>query len=137
MATNVAGGQARNLVWQSLHYLRKNVLYNTAGIATGVPMAAELPAGANIMFTQVKIKTAFNAGTTNVLTVGTNGSSYDNIVSAGDVDESVAEATMVATGADVTFAANVRPYIKYTQSGTAASAGEAEITIVYAPNNDQ
>jgi hypothetical protein len=46
------------------------VAYNATGIASGVSMGFQ-PAGAQILRTGVKIKTAFNAATSNVLTVGT------------------------------------------------------------------
>ncbi len=136
MTTNTAGSEARELSFQAVHYLKKRVNYNDTGISSGIKMPNALPAGAEILFTAVKIKTAFNAGTTNVLTVGQNSSSYNDIVAAGDVDESVTGNTQVGTGADLDITADTSVFIKYTQTGTAATAGVAEIIIAYAADND-
>jgi hypothetical protein len=137
MATNTAGVDARQLPWHAMHYMRKTVNYNDTGISSGVGFKHYLPAGASIMYTMVKIKTAFNAASTNVLTVGTNSTSYNNMVAAGDVDESATEASMVLAGADLTISSDTRVFVKYTQTGDAATTGSAEIVICYVPNNDE
>lgn len=131
-------GPARQTQNQQVHYLRKTVNYNDANIATGIRFANALPAGAFMLPTYVEIETVFNAATTNVLTVGTNSSSYNDIVAAGDVDEGVTGITEVATavGKGLT-SADVDVYVKYAQSGTAATTGKATIVIPYIPNNDQ
>lgn len=121
---------------QQVHYLRKTVNFNDAGIASGVYMGT-LPAGAQIVDTVVNVVTAFNAVSTNVLTVGTNSTSYDNIVGSGGVDESSATGQRVTTGLSLEFASDADVYVKYTQSGTAANAGQAVIVVAYAANNDQ
>ena len=121
---------------QQVHYLRKTVNFNDAGIASGVYMGT-LPAGAQIVDTVVNVVTAFNAVSTNVLTVGTNSTSYDNIVGSGGVDESSATGQRVTTGLSLEFASDADVYVKYTQSGTAADAGQAVIVVAYAANNDQ
>lgn len=136
MATNTAGGQARELPFQAVHYLRRTVNYNDGAISTGVKVG-RLPAGASVLFTNVKIKTAFNAVTTNVLTVGQNSSSYNDMVNASDIDETATGSSMVVRGADLTLATEVDVYAKYTQTGTAATAGVAEIIVAYCANNDQ
>lgn len=137
MATNTAQSpQVREHPLPLIHFMRKTVNYNTAGIADGVDFANYLPSGASILFTNVKIKTAFNAGTTNVLTVG-YGSGFNNMVAAGDVNEAATGSNMVLRGADLTLSADQLPKIKYTQTGTAASAGQAEVIIAYVPNTDQ
>ena len=137
MPSNTAAVQARELPWQAMHYMRKTVNFNDTGIATGLPFAQYLPAGAQIHYCMVNVVTAFNAGTTNVLTVGTNSSSFNNIVAAGDVDESVAEGQMVMAGADLEFASAAQPYVKFTESGTAATTGQAIVTIVFTVDNDE
>ena len=69
MATGTPGSTARKNALQLVHYLRFTVNFNDTGIATGVGKQW-LPAGAMIIGTDVNISTAFNAGTTNALTVG-------------------------------------------------------------------
>lgn len=138
MATNTQGHPARQLSTQQVNYLRKTVNFNDPGIATGVPIRNWLPKGAQILRTVVTIQTAFNAATTNVLTVGTNASSYNDIVASGDVDETTLGATTVLTGAKLNaLSADKQAYIMYTQTGTAATTGKASIVIEYAPDNDE
>lgn len=138
MPTNTQGRPARELSSHQVNYLRKTVNYNDPGIATGIPVRSWLPEGAQILRTVVTIQTVFNAQTTNVLTVGTNASSYNNIVASGDVDETVLGATTVLTGAKLNaLSADKQVYVMYTQTGTAATTGKASIVIEYAPDNDE
>lgn len=130
-------GSARRYHTQQTHYLRKNVTYNEVASGTAVLMGT-LPKGALVLATSVAVKTAFNAGTTNVLIVGTAGDD-DALVAAGGVDETAVALTRVAPA---TLAGLVAPtadtdiYTKYTQSGTAATAGEAEVVVEFVPDND-
>lgn len=136
MATNTKGNFTREGARQHTNYLRKRVNFNDTGISTGIPFDEYLPAGARIIRTQVFIKTTFNATTTNVLTVGQNSSSYNDIVAAADVDESVAGAYSTDRGANLDLdSADALPYVKYTQTGTAATQGVADVVIEYVPNN--
>lgn len=138
MPTNTQGRPARELVTQQTHYLRKTVSFDTPNIASGVPISSWLPRGAQILRTVVVIQTVFNATTTNVLTVGQNASSYNDIVAAADVDETVLGATTVLTGAKLnSLAAPAQVFVKYTQTGTAATTGKALVAIEYLPNNDE
>ena len=122
----------------TLHDMQLVVNYNDSGIATGKPFNKYLPQNAEVLFTKVRITAAFNAGTTNVLTVGTNSSSYNDLVAAGDCDESTTGADIVWTGAELdTSSAPLLPYAKYTQTGASASAGRAIITIAYFPPVDR
>lgn len=118
---------------QVANTLKKRFQFNTAGIAAGVPFDNALPQGAVIIAVLVEIITAFNAVTTNVLTVGTNSSTYNNIVAAADVNEGAIGTTRVerAIGGAINRSADLVPYVTYTQTGTAATAGDAEVTIVY------
>lgn len=122
-------GPARQLHTQQTHYLRKRVNYNDSNIGTGVIMGT-LPAGAMILSIAVRVNTAFNAGTTNALNVGT---------AAGGTQIGTDAATAGArfpTVPNISFANDQDIYVQYAQTGTAASAGQADIIIAYAPNND-
>ena len=92
MATNSAGSVARQLFGETIHYLRFSTTYSDTGISTGVSKQT-LPAGAIIIGTDVLVSTTYNAQTTNVLTVGVNGTTANNIVASGDVDETTAALT--------------------------------------------
>ena len=138
MTTGTPGTTARQLPYQVVHTLRIKVNYNDAGIAAGVGKQW-LPKGAIITSTSVQVGTAFNAGTTNVLTVGTNAGNYDNIVAAADADETALAITnaIKPTGTALgPLAADARVFVKYTQTGTAATAGSATVLIHYVPDTD-
>jgi hypothetical protein len=138
MTTGTPGTTARQLPYQVVHTLRIKVNYNDAGIAAGVGKQW-LPKGAIITSTSVHVGTAFNAGTTNVLTVGTNAGNYDNIVAAADADETALAITnaIKPTGTALgPLAADARVFVKYTQTGTAATAGSATVLIHYVPDTD-
>jgi len=137
MPTGTLATTARQTQEQQVHYLRFRVRYNDPGIATGAGKQF-LPAGAILIGTDVHVAQAFNAGTTNVLTVGTNAASYDNILAAADVNEGAAALTQnIKTGTALgPLAADARVFVMYTQTGTPASAGDAYVVVKYIPDND-
>lgn len=117
-----------------VHYLRKEVNYNDLGITTGV-VIGRLPANAQVTQALARVRTTFNAGTTNVLTVGTNAANYDNILGTADIAEG-------SVGNNIAPLANLQEvlsetdvFVKYTQTGTAATQGKAVIHIAYTVNN--
>lgn len=130
-------GIARILHTQQTHYFRKRVNFNDTGVSTGV-LVGTLPAGAMVVGAITRVNTAFNAGTTNVLTAGTNSTAYDNIIGAGDVTEGTVGgyAAAILTAGATAYAADTDIYAKYTQTGTAATTGQADIAIFFIPNND-
>lgn len=122
-------GIARQLHTQQVHFIRKRVNWNDSNIGTGVVFGT-LPAGAMIVDQDTRITTAFNAGTTNALNVGTT---------AGGTQLFTDAATAGArqpTIANLSFAVDTDLFVQYAQSGTAASAGMADIVIGYVPNTD-
>lgn len=133
MPTGVQGVVPRQDPRQVINTLKKTVNYNDAGIAVGLPFEAWLPQGAFITQVLCEVVVVFNAATTNVLTVGTNGPAYDNIINAADVNEAAVAVTNVvrALGRGLTAAGNVRPYARYQQTGAAATTGQAIINIEY------
>lgn len=135
MATNTAqvSPPARQDPRQVTNTLKKTVNFGDAGISTGLAFDASIPANAFILRVYVEIVTVFNAVTTNVLTVGTNSTTYNNLVAAGDVDEATAGVYDVVRGLGrgIPASADVAPYAKYTQSGTAATTGQAVIVITF------
>jgi hypothetical protein len=84
-----------------------------------------------VVLQSVRVRTAFNAGTTNALNVGT---------AAGGTQFFTDAATAGArqpTIANLTFATDQDVFYQYAQTGGAATAGVADIIIGYVPNNDQ
>lgn len=103
-----------------------------------LPFPNYLPEDAQLIAAIVKITAAYNAGTTNVLTIGQNATSYNDIAAAGDINEAVTGADIVWTGAQLDLsAAPVLPYVKYAQTGTAATAGRSIVTLLYVPKIDR
>lgn len=129
-------GIARNDGSQNVHFIGKDVAYNTVGIGTADTVkVGRIPAGSMICDARVRITTAFNAATTNVLTVGQNATANTDIVAAGELNEGATGMTVVLTGASLTFANDTDIYVRYTQTGTAATTGAASIVITYIPPN--
>lgn len=98
--------------------------YNDTGIGSGVT-AFTLPYNAEIIAWELIIRTAFNAGTTNTLDVGTTGA-LTQYLSAGAVLGSTGQAFpagFVPAQMFSVLAANTPITVKYNQTGTAASAG--------------
>jgi hypothetical protein len=122
-------GPARQLHTQQIHYLRKRVNYNDSSISSGVVMGT-LPAGAMIVSQNVRVSQAFNAGTTNALNVGTAAAGTQLFTDAATAG------ARSPTIANLSFASDQDIYVTYAQTGTAASAGQADVVIGYVPNND-
>lgn len=120
-----------------VHYLRGSISFDSTGASTGV-LIGTLPAGAHVLQTSVNVKTAFDAGSTNVLVVGTNSSSYNDLMGTATVTEGTPGYYASAPVAAITKpTADLPVYAKYTQTGTAATAGAAEIVVTYVPDNAQ
>jgi len=100
--------------------------------ATAVTIAT-IPAGAQIQNVNIDVTTAFNAGTTNTVTVGKTGSAAAFVASTSvgaTGRASVATTGVYSAWAD-TGTSDISATITYSQTGTAATAGAARVTIVY------
>lgn len=94
---------------------------------------ATLPANSQIIDVNIDVTTAFNAGSTNTIAVGKTGSAAafvaaTNVSAAGRA--SVATTGVYSAWAD-TGNAEVTATATFAQTGTAAAAGAARVTIVY------
>lgn len=132
MPTNTQGTKARDLGVQAVHYLRKTVAYTDNNVAVDVGI---IPAGSTIIkpMSGVAVVTAFNAVTTNTLNVGTSADDnlYGTLLAVGATDfVPLDEAVSYRVEADTTITATV------VLTGGSESAGEAEVVICYAVDND-
>jgi len=100
-----------------------SVAFDTEDIDKGVELC-ELPAGIIVTRAVAVVKTAFDAGTTNVLTVGSN-DDVNDLLGSDDVTEGTAAAYVVNKFVQYATAKKIKA--KYTQTGTAATAGAADI----------
>jgi hypothetical protein len=137
MATGTLATTARQAHVQQVGYCRFVVNYNDPGISVGVGKQY-LPAGAIIIGTDVLVTASFNANSTNVLTVGVNGTTANNIVGSADVNEaSVQIFQNISASATLPLTADTQVYAKFAQTGaTAATSGKAYVIIKYIPDND-
>ena len=114
-------------------YISKAFDYNTAGIGTADTIqVGTLPLGCLHLETIVRVKTAFNAATTNVIKVGT-AADGDAFIEAGDVIEGTTGTYFSDRSAGAVYTADTPVYVTYTETGTAASAGSAEVVVTYIP----
>ena len=92
-----------------------------------------IPANAQIIDINIDVTTAFDAGTTNTIEVGNSGNAdaYVTATAVGSAGRaSVATTGVYADWADV-GSAEVAVTATYAQTGTAAAAGAARVTVVY------
>lgn len=146
MATNTypAFPPARKDPRQVTNVLKRTLNYNDADAALA-SFANSLPQGAFITNVMVEIVTAFNAGTTNPITVGTNSTSYNNLMASTDITSGTAGvythvasgSPAVITGRGRAFAASgdTAVFATYIPTGTAATQGQAVIVIEYEGGN--
>jgi hypothetical protein len=110
--------------------LYSEVAFNTPNVATGF-LIGVIPAFSARKNLTISVESTFNAATTNVFTVGTSTTATEWVgnafVSSGAVvDTYTSDAGYGLTTSDLSV------YAKYTQSGTAASAGKAHVWVEYA-----
>lgn len=122
-------GNARQYHQQMIHFIRRRVNWNDARIAAGVVFGT-MPAGGRITGQHVFVQTAFNAGTTNALNVGTTAGGTQLFTDAATAGY------RAPTIANLAFAADTDLFVQYAQTGTVATAGLADIIIAFAPNID-
>lgn len=138
MATNVPGNTARDNVEQQVSTIRKTLAFSDAGAAaSGLPIGM-VPAGALIKVSSVDVSAAFNAGTLNDITVGTNATAYDNILTSAQI---AAGTQGVKRGLPPTVRVDqitqpTQVYLKTNLTGTTATAGQLTIVIEYVTNRD-
>lgn len=99
------------------------IAFDTEGADEGVELC-KLPAHIIVTKVVVDVIDAFDAGTTNVLTVGVNSIAND-LIGSGDVTEGTKGEYIVNKFELYDTAKTVKA--KYTQAGTAATGGAADI----------
>lgn len=140
MATGTLNTTARRNALQVVHTARFKMNFNDAGIATGVATGIWIPQGAIILPSLVEITTAFNAATTNVLSIGFEASTYTNLVTTAQAVAGTAgyKPALSPTGlAIVPLAADQQIYYLYTQTGAVATAGAGYAVISWCLDNDR
>ena len=134
----------RQFDYQMVHYYRLTLNYNDPGVGTG-QLFGGLPNNAYILSIDAYVTTAFNAGTTNPITIGVTKTPANEIVASG-ITNTAATVSHLTTAAGLGLAVTGNPsnqtsngvplYALYAPTGTAATAGQVTIVIAYVPNND-
>lgn len=134
---------ARQFTSQQVSYYRITVNFNDPRISTAQKFGRLLR---NTFITGVAchVMTAFNAATTNVFTIGTTLAAATEIIDVATANGSIDETSVTyqpitvvgRLGVSVTSAADVDLYVKYTQTGAAATAGKVTCKIDFIPDND-
>ena len=125
MATNIAVTNIAGM----LSAITTTIAYtDTAAVSIGT-----LPANCQIVDINIDVTTAFNAAGTDTVTVGKTGSAAAFVTSTSVA--SAGRASVASTGVYSAWAntgtSEVDATVTFTQTGTAASAGAARVTIVY------
>lgn len=134
MPTNTAGTQARQLPFQAVHYLRKEILYTDDGKTVDVGW---IPAGSVILkpISGAHVDTAFNGNSTNTVSIGP---STDSGTDLWATSLALGTTTFVPFDENVTNLVTVDTKVQAAVTSTAsASAGKAHIIIAFIPNNDR
>ena len=121
-----------------------NAVTNIAGVLSAITTTiaytnasavsiGTLPANAQIVDINIDVTTAFNAASTNTVTVGKTGSAaaYVASTSAGSAGRASVATTGVYSAWADTGSAELDATVTFSQTGTAATAGAARVTIVY------
>jgi len=118
---------------QQSHYLTTLINYSDADASTG-RLLGYVPPNSVILRIYTIIQTAFNAGTTNTLSVGktATGTDYVSATAAGSVTGPTA-ATVSAANTYNSSTQDQPIYASYAQTGTLASTGVAVVVVEYAP----
>ena len=108
--------------------LSAEVLYSEAVDGALVVAIGTLPAGARFVSAKVNVLTAFNAGTTNTLTVGI-ASDYDYLLTDGHPD--VADSETSGNLLDYEPTVDTIVYARYAYTGTAPTTGKAVAYVTF------
>ena len=136
MTTGTAGTSARQFHTQQIHYLRKSLVETgTTANQSEVFTVGTIPAGSLILkaLSGVNVDVAYTSATNKLIQIGTtaNDDLYGTNLSVASIafvplDEAVA----------MTVAADTVITATHALTGSAGTAGRAEVIIAYIPDND-
>ena len=123
---------ARSSGDQTINYLRAPIDFSLG--YTGVKTVGVIPAGCIVLRTYVVVTTAFNAGSTNTMKIGTSASdaSYGTGIALGTAGVITGGAAL-ATATTVTPVADTTVIATSVSTGTAMTAGAGYVVVEYLP----
>lgn len=121
---------------QTIHYIRANIAYTDNGKAITI---GTVPAGSQIInaISGVFVRTVFNAGSSNVLDIGTtaNDDLYGTDIALGTVAFVALDEAATASGVNAWYVSSDTTFTcTPALSGTAAGTGAATVVIAYVPD---
>ena len=108
--------------------LSAEVLYSDAVGGENIVALGTVPAGARVIVAKVNILTAFDAGTTNTLTIGPS-TDYDYLLTDGHPD--VVDSETLGELLDYEPTVDTILYARYAYTGTAPTAGKAIAYVLF------
>lgn len=123
----------RKLESQVIHCIRKRIAFGDTGAAAGIEVGV-IPAGSHVGTVAVSIEAAFNAGTTNVLTVGTTASPSGFAATANTIPGTAGYKSGLSGTLTGNVTADTQVLVFYSQTGTAATAGIADVLVHFYPH---
>jgi len=132
MATGVLATAARDVKMPVSQVISYVLNYNTTGASSGVKIGT-IPANAVVQSWRATVETAFNAGTTNPITIGTTATGAE-IAAAASITSGTAGSYTGSPAAAAGWkqqTADQAVYCSYIPTGAAASAGKAIIVLHY------
>lgn len=135
MPTNTAGTQARLYHTHQVHYLRRSISF--ADGASTVYTLGVIPSGSVVLRGGVVVTTAFNAGSGNVLDIGTSADDdgFATDLALGTVGVIAADEMATTNDAAVTADTTITATVALT--GTAATTGAGVVWIEYLVSGNQ
>ena len=129
MATGTAGSKGQMYHTNQVHYFARTFSYTDDG---SVLTLGTMPPGACVLEAGVHVHTAFNAGSTNVLDIGTStdDDGFATDLALGTIGRIVAD-EMATTNDGYSATADVTITATVDLTGTAASAGSATVYVTY------
>src|SRR6478735_6852114 len=123
---------ARSSGDQTINYLRAPITFALG--YTGIAQVGTIPAGSVVLRTYVVVTTAFNAGSTNTLKIGTVASdaSFGTGIALGTAGV-ITGGSALATATTVNPAADTPVIATSVSTGTAMSAGAGVVVVEYLP----
>lgn len=128
MATNTAGTDAQEYHTNQVHYLSRSFTYADDGSTLTL---GTVPAGSVVLRGGVAVTEAFNAGSTNVLDIGTSGDTdgFATDLALGTIGVIVTDE--MATSNDAYCASDTVVSITVDLTGTAATTGIGKAWLEY------
>jgi hypothetical protein len=133
MATGTAGTTAKRVHQPLVHRIWKDIAYTDG--ASAVVTVGVIPAGSVVIRGGVVVTTAFNAGTANVMDLGTSADDdgFGTDLALGTIG--VISADEMATTNDANITADTTVIATLALTGTAASAGAGTVWVEYIVKN--